>query len=162
MLLPVWQTPKSQGTGTSTNNILVKVQKLKDVSIKKSSRAYFKHHRFLFFLIYRDIGTMNPGVSAKVSKSDVRVPERKSKVSKCESVSQSRNFSIVQKCKLLPRTSEKNCHSTNCGSPKERAARTAAFGGHVNLHHLRVSDFLKSNLDEVDQTNMSCFLGGSG
>lgn len=39
---------------------------------------------------------MDPGVSAKVSKSDIRVPERKSKVSKHESLSQAGNVRIVQ------------------------------------------------------------------
>lgn len=39
---------------------------------------------------------MNPGVSAKVSKSDIRVPERKSKVSKHESVSETGNIHIIQ------------------------------------------------------------------
>lgn len=85
---------------------------------------------------------MNPGVSAKVSKSDIRVPERKSKVSKCELFSQSRNLSIVQKQKLLSRTSEKKKKFT----PQTVAASTAAFGGHVNSHHLRASDFFQESL----------------
>lgn len=61
----------------------------------KSNRTYFKHHGFLFFFINRDIGTVDPGVSAKVSESDIRVPERKSKVSKHESLSQTGNLHIV-------------------------------------------------------------------
>jgi len=52
---------------------------------------------------------MNPGVSAKVSKSDIRVPKRKSEVPKSESDSQARNLSIVQKCKTMAGSSgEKN------------------------------------------------------
>ena len=72
----------------------MKVQESKDV-LTSSNRTYFKHHRFLLFFINRDIGTMNPGVSTKVSKSDIRVPERKSKVPKHESVSQTGNLRIA-------------------------------------------------------------------
>lgn len=50
---------------------------------------------------------MNPGVSAKVPKSDIRVPKRKSEVSKCESDCQARNLSIVQKCKMSAGSSGK-------------------------------------------------------
>lgn len=74
---------------------------------QKINKAYLKHHRFLFFFINRDICTVNPGVSAKVSKSDIRVPKRKSEDSKCESDCQARNLSIVHKCKMLAGSSGK-------------------------------------------------------
>lgn len=100
---------------------------------------------------------MNPGVSAKVSKSDIRVPERKSKVSKCELFSQSRNLSIVQKQKLLSRTSEKKKNSLH-KLWQPALLHLEAMLTHTTSEHLI---FFKSHLDEVDQTNMSCFLGGS-
>lgn len=99
---------------------------------------------------------MNPGVSAKVSKSDIRVPERKSKVSKCESFSQSRNLSIVQNQKLLSRTSEKKMSLHKLWQPE--LLHLEAMLTYTTSEYLI---FFKSHLDEVDQTNTSCFLGGS-
>lgn len=54
---------------------------------------------------------MNPRVSAKVSKSDVRVPERKSEVSKHESASQTGNLGVAQIARCWQEQVEKKVSS---------------------------------------------------
>lgn len=39
------------------------------------TRTYFKHHRFLFFFINGDIGAVDPGICAQMSKPDIGVPK---------------------------------------------------------------------------------------
>lgn len=128
---------------------------------QKINKAYLKHHRFLFFFINRDICTMNPGVSAKVPKSDIRVPKRKSEVSKCESDCQARNLSIVQKCKMSAGSSGKK--NNNKESNKTTSTQAAITGItlfslliYANLQYLLIQR--RSWIKSIQQI----FLGRSG